>query len=93
MKNVAWRVSRYGATCNSLSFGGVLTPLNSPVTKDKEAWSEIMKVTPLKKWATPEEAAEWIYFLTVVNRSCTGQDILVDNGEKDCNCTFVWPGF
>jgi len=93
MKNVAWRVSRYGATCNSLSFGGVLTPLNSPVTEDKEAWSEIMKVTPLKKWATPEEAAEWIYFLTVVNRSCTGQDILVDNGEKDCNCTFVWPGF
>jgi 3-oxoacyl-[acyl-carrier protein] reductase len=29
--------------------------------------------------------------MTVVNKNCTGQDILVDNGEKDLNSTFVWP--
>lgn len=91
MKNVAWRLAKaYKATCNSISFGGVYTPLNDPVVKDKESFDEIMEVTPLKKWTTLEEASEWVYFLTVINQSCSGQDILVDNGEKDLNCTFVW---
>ena len=94
MKNVAWRLAKkYRATVNSISFGGVSTPLNHPVMEKEEAWKQIMDVTPLKKWTSPEEAAEWIYFLTIINSSCTGQDILVDNGEKDLNCTFVWPGF
>ena len=94
MKNVAWRLAKkYRATVNSISFGGVSTPLNRPVMEKEEAWKQIMDVTPLKKWTSPEEAAEWIYFLTTINSSCTGQDILVDNGEKDLNCTFVWPGF
>jgi 3-oxoacyl-[acyl-carrier protein] reductase len=52
-----------------------------------------MDVTPLKKWVSLEEAAEWVYFLTVINKSCSGQDVLIDNGEKDLNCTFVWPNF
>ena len=92
MKNVAWRLAKeYRATCNSISCGGVFTPLNDAVVCDEKCWKEIMKVTPLKKWASAEEIAEWIYFLTVINRSCTGQDILIDNGEKDLNCTFVWP--
>lgn len=92
MKNVAWRLAeKYKATCNSLSFGGVITPLNDPVMQDEKAWQDIMKVTPLKKWMTGKECAEWIYFMTVVNKSCSGQDILIDNGEKDLNCTFVWP--
>ena len=50
-----------------------------------------MDVTPLKKWAEPEEIAQWCYFLTVINRSCTGEDILIDNGETHLNATFVWP--
>lgn len=92
MKNVAWRVAKkYKATCNSISFGGVLTDLNKVVIKDKKMWERIMKVTPLKKWVSAEEAATYIYFLTVINKSITGQDILIDNGEKDLNCTFVWP--
>lgn len=91
MKNVAIRVAQYGATCNSISPGGVLTELNRPVIEDDELWSRIMAVTPLKKWATAEEIATWIYFLTVLNQSCTGQDILIDNGEKDLNSTFIWP--
>ena len=93
MKNVAWRLAKkYKATCNSISCGGVFTSLNDDVVYDEKCWKEIMKVTPLKKWATAQEIAEWVYFLTVINKSCTGQDILIDNGEKDLNCTFVWPG-
>ena len=94
MKNVAWRLAKqYKATCNSISCGGVFTDLNSAILDDVSSWKKIMKVTPLKKWATAEEIAEWVYFLTVINHSCTGQDILIDNGEKDLNCTFVWPDF
>ena len=57
-KNVALRLAKYGATCNSLDFGGVLTDLNKPVTEDKELWDKIMALTPLKKWMTVEEAAD-----------------------------------
>ena len=48
-----------------------------------------MQETPLKKWATPEEMAEWAYFLTVTNTFCMGQNILVDGGES-INYHFVW---
>ncbi len=88
-KNVALRVAAYGATCNSLDPGGVLTPLNDCVINDKELWAQIMEETPLKRWATTEEIAQWAYFLTVVNGFCTGQSILVDGGEA-INYNFVW---
>ncbi len=88
-KNVAMRVAKYNATCNSLDPGGVLTPLNDCVINDEKLWEEIMNETPLKRWATPEEIAEWAYFLTVTNRFCTGQSIVVDGGES-INYNFVW---
>jgi len=88
-KNVAMRIAPYGAVCNSLDPGGVLTPLNECVMNDPELWRQIMDETPLKRWATPEEIAQWAYFLTVVNRFCTGQNILVDGGEA-INYHFVW---
>lgn len=88
-KNVAMRVAPYGATCNSLDPGGVLTPLNQCVIDDPDLWQQIMDETPLRRWATPEEIAEWAYFLTVTNSFCTGQNILVDGGES-INYHFVW---
>ena len=90
-KNVAMRIAKYQATCNSLDFGGVMTELNRPVMEDENLWSEIMKLTPLKRWMTVEEAAEWIYFMAVKNRFCTGQNILIDGLEAG-NCSFIWPG-
>ena len=89
MKNTAMRLAAFGATCNSLSPGGVLTPSNARVIDNQELWSQIMEVTPLKKWATEEEIAEFAYFMTVINKSMTAQDILVDNGEAS-NFKFVW---
>ncbi len=88
-KNVAMRVAKFGATCNSLDPGGVLTPLNECVINDKKLWEAIMNETPLKKWATTEEIAEWAYFLTVTNTFCTGQNIVVDGGES-INFNFIW---
>ena len=89
-KNVALRVASYGATCNSLDPGGVLTPLNDCVVNDPDLWGEIMQQTPLKRWATAEEIAQWAYFMTVTNRFCTGQSIVVDGGES-IKSHFVWP--
>ena len=93
MKNTAVKVAKYGATCNSLSCGGVLTNLNKPVMDDKVLWDQIMHVTPLRKWATADEIAEWVWMFTVINKSCTGQDLVIDNGERDLNCTFKWPNY
>ena len=88
-KNVALRVAPFNATCNSLDPGGVITPLNDCVLNDEELWAQIMNETPLKRWATAEEIAQWAYFLTVTNTFCTGQSILVDGGES-INYNFVW---
>ena len=88
-KNVAMKVATWGATCNSLDPGGVLTPLNDVVVNDPVLWEQIMNETPLKKWATVQEIAQWAYFLTVTNTFCTGQNILVDGGES-INYHFVW---
>lgn len=89
-KNVALRVAPFGATCNTLDFGGVITELNRPVMEDKKLWDAIMELTPLKRWMSVEEAADWAYFMSVTNRFCTGQNILIDGLEAG-NSHFVWP--
>ncbi len=92
MKHVAIRLANeFHATSNALCFGGVQTELNAAVMNDKNLWNRIMDVTPLKRWASAEQAAEWIYFLTAVNTSCTGQAIEVSGGERNCADLFVWP--
>ena len=93
MRNVAIRVAPRGVTCNAISLGGVLTESNDTVMSDPEMWDAIMRVTPMKKWTTLDEVCDWVVFLTTVNRSMSGQNLLIDNGEKDLNPTFVWPGY
>ena len=89
MKNVASRLAEYGATANSLSPGGVLTELNAHIIDDAKLYSEVLAETLLGKWASVDEIADWAYFVTVVNRSMTAQDILIDNGE-DAKFNFGW---
>jgi len=91
MKNLAIRLAPRGVTVNAISPGGVYTESNDPVTRDPALWGKIMEVTPLKKWATVDEIADWVLFLTLKNRSMSGQNLLIDNGEKDLYPTFVWP--
>ena len=91
MKNCAIRLANlYKATCNALCLGGVLTDLNECVIKNEKLWNKIMDVTPLKRWATAEEAAEWCYFMTVTNKFCTGQAIDISGGERNAMDLFVW---
>lgn len=88
-KNLAQRLAPQ-AICNSIDPGGVTTELNLPVMEDPALWSRIMDLTPLKRWATPQEIAEWIYFVGVTNRFMTGQNLLIDGGEAG-SFDFVWP--
>ncbi len=88
-KNVARRLAPQ-AICNSVDPGGVLTQINRPVMDDAAMWDKIMQLTPLRRWATPQEIAEWVYFVGAVNRFMTGQNLLIDGGEAN-HTEFVWP--
>ena len=87
-KNVALRLAPQ-AICNSIDPGGVITELNRHVMDDPTLWDQIMEQTPLKRWAEPEEIADWIYFVAVENRFMTGQNLLIDGGEAGNN-RFIW---
>lgn len=89
MKNVALRIAKYGATANSISPGGVLTKLNEHIIKDENLYKQVLEETLLNKWATAEEIADYAYFMSVINKSMTGEDIFIDNGEK-LKSNFIW---
>lgn len=88
-KNFAQRIAQFGATCNSISPGGVITPINKHIMEDAYLYDLCKEETLLSKWASAEEIANWIYFMSVKNKSMTGQDIIIDNGEM-CNYNFIW---
>ena len=89
MKNVALRISKYKATANSISPGGVITDLNSHILNDEKLYKAVLDETLLDKWAEPEEIADFVYFVSVINKSMTGEDIIIDNGEK-LKSNFIW---
>lgn len=80
-KWLAQDVAKYGATANSISPGGVITPMTYDIWYDNHKRDAVLQETLLGKWALAEEIAEWIYFISVVNKSMTAQDIIIDNGE------------
>lgn len=73
---------------NILCFGAVLTGLEPKLYAHKELVDAVADQNLLKKWITEEEAAQWVYFMSVVNKSMCGQSLLVDNGEQ-ANFTFI----
>ena len=89
MKNVSQRVSKLKATANAISPGGVICELNQHILDSKDLYDKVLNETLLGKWANVEEIAEWAYFITVVNKSMTGEDILIDNGET-IKSNFIW---
>ena len=79
---------KYGTIVNSISPGAVMTGLEPELYEDRALVEAVANENILKKWIKPYEIAEWIYFVTVVNKSMTGQDILIDNGEV-ANYNFI----
>ncbi len=93
MKNVAIRLAPKKVTVNAISLGGVITESNRIVMESEAYWKRIMDVTPMKKWMTEDEVADWVMFLTLTNQSMSGENILIDNGEYRLNPSFVWPAY
>ena len=89
MKNLALTLAPRGILCNSISPGGVITPANRHILEREDLYAAVRAETLLGKWAEPEEIAELTWYLTAVNRSITGEDILVDNGEM-LRSNFIW---
>ena len=88
-KNLAIRLGkRYHARVNCVSFGAVLTGLEPNLYAHAELVEAVANENLLHKWIMPDEAAEWVYFVAVGNKSMTGQDILIDNGEE-ANYNFI----
>ena len=89
MKNLALALSKRGVTVNSISPGGVVTPANRHILESESLYAAVKAETLLGKWAEAEEIADLAYYLTAVNRSITGEDILIDNGEM-LKSNFIW---
>lgn len=89
MKYLANALGKRGVTVNSISPGGVITPANAHILESETLYAAVKNETLLKKWADPSEVAALSYTLTAENRSITGEDILVDNGEM-LKSNFIW---
>ncbi len=89
MKNLALKLAPRGITVNSISPGGVVTPANAHILKSEELYGQVLAETLLGKWAQASEIADLAWYLTMVNRSITGEDILIDNGEM-LKSNFIW---
>ncbi|MBP3729741.1 MAG: SDR family oxidoreductase [Lachnospiraceae bacterium] len=89
MKNRALKLAERGITVNSISPGGVITAANQHILESESLYAAVKAETLLGKWAEPKEVAELAYYLTVLNRSITGEDILMDNGEM-LKSNFIW---
>ena len=89
MKNLALALAPRGITVNSISPGGVITPANAHILDDPKLYQAVLAETLLGKWAEADEIADLACFLTLRNRSITGEDILVDNGEM-LKSNFIW---
>lgn len=89
MKNVAIRIAKFSATSNSISPGGVITDLNKHILDNPKLYNDVLNETLLNRWADSREIAQWAYFVTVINKSMTAQDILIDNGEA-AKFNFIW---
>ncbi len=88
-KNLALRLAKYKATANAVCPGGVITDLNEHILNDEKLYNAVLDEALLHKWAKPYEIAQWVYFLSCVNKSMTGEALLIDNGEM-LKANFIW---
>lgn len=73
--------------------GGLGTTMEPELYAEPELMDTIKNLSILKKLATVEEIAEWIYFLLVVNTVTTGQIISIDGELMGCYKFIKYPGW
>lgn len=103
-----WAANNYGndprhVVVNSLNLDGIVpfdektgragTALEPELYEHPELLDQIKNLSVLKRLTTVEQIAKWIYFLTVVNDSMTGQILSID-GELIGAYKFIkYPGW
>lgn len=88
---------------NSINLDGIVpadpelgvagTSLEPALYEDKETMKKIAELSVLKRLATVEEIAEWIYFITVVNTVVTGEIIHIDGELIGAYKFMKYPGW
>ena len=91
-KHLAKRVAPWGVRVNSISPGATITPINDFILKsdDPQLYEDVSNENLLKRWATPEEIAEMVYFVAVKATFSTASDFVCDGGEI-YNHTYITP--
>lgn len=79
---------KYGTRVVSISPGAVMSDLEPELYERPDLVQAVADENILKKWMIPKEIAEWVFFVATVDKSMTGQDILIDNGEV-ANYNFI----
>lgn len=87
-KNLAMRLAPKGVLVNMLTLGPTETPMNDVFLNDKKLYDDVASQNLLHKWISPDEVADWVYFLLVVNKSATGAEFICDCGET-AHYTFI----
>ena len=63
--------------------------MNRHILENDTLYKAVLEEALLHRWADTDEIAEWAYFLACVNRSMTGENLLIDNGEA-LKANFIW---
>jgi 3-oxoacyl-[acyl-carrier protein] reductase len=77
-KALAKEVARNKIRVNAVACGFVDTDMTKAIPEDIK--KQIIDKIPLKRFATPQEIAEFVYFLVTKGTFCTGQVYVVDGG-------------
>lgn len=103
-----WAANNYGndkrhVIVNSLNLDGIVaadpehgiegTSLEPKLYAENGLMDSIADLSILKKLASVEEIAEWIYFLAVINTVMTGQILHIDGELMGCYKFIPYPGW
>ncbi len=87
----AHAIAKYGACANSISPGGVDVTAQGFIVLDPDKYKQAVNQTLLGKWVFPEELASLCEYLAYVNKSITGQDIIIEITKNAGTTTPVVP--
>lgn len=81
-KWLAHAVAEYGAVSNAVIFDRARCRIDRYDTKQAKLWSENVKGTPLEKYPTLDDIAEWVYFISTSAPPVTGEEFHITGKLK-----------
>jgi 3-oxoacyl-[acyl-carrier protein] reductase len=78
-KYIVKETSKYNILCNTISPGYVETDMLYK-NNDEKKIKEMVESVPIKRFVSPHEISELVYFLSIKNTYINGQNIIIDGG-------------